>query len=975
MSATDRAKGWVCVLLTALALLAGQNARAQTTLFSEDFEGVFPGTAWRVGDFNPAGVNAFWDDVDSGFGGEAAHGGAWMGYCAGLDYQGTVLNPLYETDMWGFMERDVNLAGATSPTITFWYNIPSIDEDFDFLELWVDNDLVWSTSSATFGWQQITRDLSAYIGGTHTIGFWFYSDDFFEFEGAYLDDIVLSVGGTPQPNLTPYHPVGWSGAIVLSKTTGTSSDDIGFLPTDTVYLDWAVINGGAAAISTPFTVQLLVDDVVRQTWNASSLGVGTHLRIQDYSLGSLTAGAHTIKIRADPDNVVTENNEADNEHTKIINVGGSPEIRIEPLSLDFAVTNSGDGFTAAAAEEFAAETPEQKLTAANAVLEQLDAGADPVHVIVNLVPPVGKPRQHEWDSRPKLRNWQRAIKDRQDEVLAEVAPDEFRPRHIFENQSGFSGFVSRKGLAKLARHPRVESIQLSRIVKPHLAQGIPLMNGSLYRSTYNGSGVSVAIVDSGVDYNHPRLGGGGFPNTKVIGGHDFGDSDTNPLPNGNSHGTACAGIAAGALGTVGDYIGGVAPNSKIYALKITPGGSQSASDADIIAAWNWCITHKNDDPNNPILVISTSFGGDRHFNTCDSAQPAYAVAAANAAAAGITVLVSSGNEGYCDSMGSPACVSSVISVGAVYDAAYGTTTFCIDAQTCVPKTLNGSCGSGWATDDVTAADKVTRYSNTAPFLGVLAPAHQAYTTDIVGAGGYAAGDYTLNFGGTSAACPYAAGAVAALQSAAWATSGRFLTPAEVSALLSSTGDPVSDPKAAQIIKPRVNLGKAIEALGQSASFTIFNDGTAPLNVTSIAADSAAPWISWLPSPPFTVGPGNAQVVGVSVDAALAPAGPSTRRLLVNSNDGDESPYPGGVFINVNSTDLRPPLTAILGINNRVVIRWPTNNATDYTLQWVHALPATLWSNVPAIPVLVGTNRYVTNSIVPGGKKFYRLRKP
>jgi subtilisin family serine protease len=78
------------------------------------------------------------------------------------------------------------------------------------------------------------------------------------------------------------------------------------------------------------------------------------------------------------------------------------------------------------------------------------------------------------------------------------------------------------------------------------------------RPVYNGSGISIAIVDSGVDYNHPRLGGGGFPNSKVIGGYDTGDRDNDPAPSDEAHGTACAGIAAGGLGTFGDYIGGVA---------------------------------------------------------------------------------------------------------------------------------------------------------------------------------------------------------------------------------------------------------------------------------------------------------------------------------------------------------------------------------------------------------------------------------
>ena len=165
-----------------------------------------------------------------------------------------------------------------------------------------------------------------------------------------------------------------------------------------------------------------------------------------------------------------------------------------------------------------------------------------------------------------------------------------------------------------------------RYVQPTLRQALALANALEVRNMYNGQGVAIAIVDSGVDYRHPRLGGTGqvnpagqFPNTKVIGGYDFGDNDPDPLPSQaaapagigaqTAHGTACAGIAAGNLGTVGDYVGGVAYNAKIYAVKIAADANpaQWASDA-ALRAWDWCITHRNDDPQHPLLVISNSWG-------------------------------------------------------------------------------------------------------------------------------------------------------------------------------------------------------------------------------------------------------------------------------------------------------------------------------------------------------------------------------
>jgi len=90
---------------------------------------------------------------------------------------------------------------------------------------------------------------------------------------------------------------------------------------------------------------------------------------------------------------------------------------------------------------------------------------------------------------------------------------------------------------------------------------------------------------------------------------------------------------------------------------------------------------------------------------------------------------------------------------------------------------------------------------------MLAPSNAAYTTDIVGTGGFSSSDYYSTFGGTSAACPYAAGAAAVLQAAAKSINGSFLTPAQVQSFLVNNGDYITDSKSA-ITKPRINLASA-----------------------------------------------------------------------------------------------------------------------------------------------------------------------
>lgn len=495
------------------------------------------------------------------------------------------------------------------------------------------------------------------------------------------------------------------------------------------------------------------------------------------------------------------------------------------VSLAFGATPNDDcGCGTSGKTSFSLEG---KLVNSQEIMKGFEQGEEKVKVIVNLVEPPNLKMGVNWKSKISRQELHDRVRSLQSPVLAALNRNEFKLRHRFKNQAGFSGEVTLKALEKLIDNPVVESVEPVVILKPHLNQGIPLIGADLYRSTYTGQGAAIAICDTGVDYTHPMLGNGSFPNNKVIGGYDCGDNDNDPMPyNGvdedYAHGTCCAGIAAGDLGTVGDYIGGVAHSTKIYALKITSGSNTVAFNDDMIEAWNWCITHNNDDPENPILVISTSFGDGRNFSSCDSSVPAMTTAANNAVSAGITVLVSSGNDGYCDAINWPACISSVISVGAVYDSDFGVFQPCVNEQSCVTKYSGGGCETGYYAIDIVDVDMVTSYSNTASFLDIFAPSNRCYTTDIVGTNGYSSGNYSTDFGGTSAACPYAAGAVACLQEAALDLNGSFLTPEEVRNILTSTGDNITDGKVA-ITKPRINLAEAIESLGNKATFTSISD--------------------------------------------------------------------------------------------------------------------------------------------------------
>lgn len=482
-----------------------------------------------------------------------------------------------------------------------------------------------------------------------------------------------------------------------------------------------------------------------------------------------------------------------------------------------------------------------KLTATQEIARDFIDGKSTTRVIVNLYKPTKAERLHNLKKMAVREELRHFVSDDQDRVIGNLDDSQVRITNRFVYIFGFSAEVTLQGLQDLIDNEDVLSVEKDKILYPHLAQGIPLMNASTPRSSYNGSGLSVAICDTGIDYTHPRLGGGGFPNSKVIGGYDCGDNDNNPMDM-DGHGTACAGIAAGDLGTVGNYIGGVAYSARLYAVKISHGTGGDAYTSDMIEGWEWCITHQYDDPSNPIMIISTSFGGGRYFSACDSTSIAMTTAAANAVSAGMTLFVSSGNDGYCDSIEWPACISYVISVGAVYDAALGRNppagwVGCIKNGSCVG--IPGPpCNEKWYVDEPANADQVTTYSNSASFLDLLAPSDWATTTEL--GGGY--WDTANGFGGTSAACPYAAGAAACLQTAAKAITGFYLTPSQVKSTLVDNGDLITDGKVA-ITKPRVNLGKAVDSLSGGSTVYVESSGTCggrtPCYFTIQAAINAA----------------------------------------------------------------------------------------------------------------------------------------
>ncbi len=525
-----------------------------------------------------------------------------------------------------------------------------------------------------------------------------------------------------------------------------------------------------------------------------------------------------------------------NEMTlKVYYANAEPDISLSTSELHIDCSDSQSVSTLAASSSTQQKESTSRLIDKEAINEMFDEQGT-ARVIVNLKESLVADTKAALVKGKSTKAFRSKVKQVRDVVLDKYkGKKSFKTHHEYDNIPSFSANVTVDQLNDLLAEDNIASIEPARKYKCFTAQGLPLINAFDSRSATTGSGISIAICDTGIDYTHPMLGGASFPNDKVIGGYDFGDDDSDPYPYYEAHGTACAGIAAGFIGSYGDYIGGVAPGAKLYALKVTEGSEEYMYDDSIAASWDWCVTNQYADQDNPIMVISVSLGGSKFSNICDNSTVLLTTAAGNATNAGITIVAASGNEGYCDSISEPACISTIISVGAVYDRSLSSGGWCIDSTSCIAESYP-ECDTGYICYDTNAiSGEVNCYSNSADILDVLAPSYSVTTTDITGSGGYDnSSDYTTGFAGTSAATPYVAGVVAVIQQYSYQNTGSYLSPSEIRNLLVDTGTMTYDPKS-DIYTPLINLESALEAAYpcDGESISINNTGGQTLSISGI----------------------------------------------------------------------------------------------------------------------------------------------
>lgn len=209
-------------------------------------------------------------------------------------------------------------------------------------------------------------------------------------------------------------------------------------------------------------------------------------------------------------------------------------------------------------------------------------------------------------------------------------------------------------IRQLLNFPGLRSVYANKRLRYFLDESVPLIGaGRVWNELgYTGAGVTIAILDSGIDATHPDLPFGEkvIQNVKIVpdlfGG---GPVVVENLPNtdtSSGHGTHVASTAAGTGSARGGKYTGVAPGAKLVGV----GAGETLLILSALEGFDWILANKD---RYGIRVISNSWGTTGEYSPHDPIN----VASKLAHDAGIVVLFAAGNEGPAENTLNPYAVA------------------------------------------------------------------------------------------------------------------------------------------------------------------------------------------------------------------------------------------------------------------------------------------------------------------------------
>jgi subtilisin family serine protease len=306
---------------------------------------------------------------------------------------------------------------------------------------------------------------------------------------------------------------------------------------------------------------------------------------------------------------------------------------------------------------------------------------------------------------------------------------------------------------------------------------------------YRGDGYSVALIDTGIDYNNPDLGGGFGPGHRVIAGWNFVNNSADPMDD-NGHGTHVAGIIGSSDGTYS----GVAPDVNLIALKVLDANG-SGTYANVQSALDWVVANQ---AKYHVAAVNMSLGaGNYTVNPYTFLDTDFSALKND----GVFISVAAGNNYFTDNsavgLAYPAVDPLVVSVGAVYDGNFGSLAWASGAR-----------------DYTTGPDHIASFSQRGPALSIMAPGAMITSTYLH--------DTFQAMAGTSMASPVVAGASILIHQALDARH-QIANEDTILSIMKSTGVSLVDGKLENdnvvhtgLTFKRLDLGAALASLGNSA---------------------------------------------------------------------------------------------------------------------------------------------------------------